>query len=271
MFLALKNALASLANFFTQFWGQAPAIEHDRDWYLNSWGLITRDVDPLCIHRDKTNCPWADPIYSAEVLGEAFLHLPACTPFKKVFFWRTEQRFINDTITKYETVMRIKTIYYVIDGDPDIYTSTSGAELTWRCQGDPWATLYATLSHTDAVERGGRKPSDISGGIDCQSSIKFDDIDTYSYPLLVGPSLLVATWHGSSNLIIPDPKRHRSRSASKVRTGLLIPKAPFQRLVREVVQTHKLQQVLRFQSTALQVLQEAAETTSKNLDFTGAQ
>ncbi|KAJ7891613.1 hypothetical protein B0H14DRAFT_2560673 [Mycena olivaceomarginata] len=84
MFLALKNALVSLANFFTQFWCQAPAIEHDRDWYLNSWGLITRDVDRLRIHRDEAERPWADPIYSAETLGEAFLYLFACTPLQEV-------------------------------------------------------------------------------------------------------------------------------------------------------------------------------------------
>jgi hypothetical protein len=58
------------------------------------------------------------------MLGEAFLYLPACTHFKKVFFWRTEQKIVNGTVTKYETVTHIKTIYYVIDGDPDIYTST---------------------------------------------------------------------------------------------------------------------------------------------------
>ncbi|KAJ7823223.1 hypothetical protein B0H14DRAFT_3470202 [Mycena olivaceomarginata] len=157
MFLALQNTLASLANAFTRFWGQAPAIENDdRNWYLNSWGLISRDVDRLRIHRDEeAERPWADPIHCAETLAEAFLYLPACTPFKNAFLWRTEQKFVRDKIIKYETATRIKTIYYVIDGDPDIYTSTGGAELAWRRQGDPWATIYATLSHTDAVERAG--------------------------------------------------------------------------------------------------------------------
>jgi hypothetical protein len=32
---------------------------------------------------------------------------------------------------------------------------SGGAELAWRHQGDRWATIYATLSHTDAVERAG--------------------------------------------------------------------------------------------------------------------
>ncbi|KAJ7833642.1 hypothetical protein B0H14DRAFT_2591396 [Mycena olivaceomarginata] len=153
MFLALTNALTSLANSFTKFWGQAPAIEDDdRNWYLNSWDPFR---DRLRIHRDEADCLWADPIYHAETLGEAFLYLPACTHFKKVFSWRTEQKIVNDTVTKYETVTRIKMIYYVIDGDPDIYTSTSGATLAWRRQDDRWATIYATLSHTDAVERAG--------------------------------------------------------------------------------------------------------------------
>lgn len=52
------------------------------------------------------------------------MYLPACTPFKNAFLWRTEQKFVRDKIIKYETATRIKTIYYVIDGDPDIYTST---------------------------------------------------------------------------------------------------------------------------------------------------
>jgi histone H3 len=57
-----------------------------------------------------------------------------------------------------------------------------------------------------------------------------------------------------SRPVRPDSKRHRSCSASEVRkdqktTGLLIPKAPFQRLVREVAHMYKLHQV-RFHHAA---------------------
>ncbi|KAJ7343940.1 histone 3 [Mycena albidolilacea] len=62
----------------------------------------------------------------------------------------------------------------------------------------------------------------------------------------------------------PNPQRHRSRSASEVRNDqktmdLLIPKVPFQRLVREVAHMYKLHQDLRFQSAAFLALQEATE------------
>jgi hypothetical protein len=75
-------------------------------------------------HRDEPERPWADPIYCAETLSEAFLYLPTCEYFKSVFMGRTEQKLVNKRIVQYKTATRIKPIYYVIDGDPEIYTST---------------------------------------------------------------------------------------------------------------------------------------------------
>jgi hypothetical protein len=75
-------------------------------------------------HRDEPERPWADPIYCAETLSEAFLYLPTCEYFKSAFMWRTEQKLVNERIVQYKTATRIKPIYYVIDGEQEIYTST---------------------------------------------------------------------------------------------------------------------------------------------------
>ncbi|KAJ7858244.1 hypothetical protein B0H14DRAFT_3447372 [Mycena olivaceomarginata] len=157
MLVALKNIIYSLATMFAGLWRRGERVEvveeHDHEWYVNDWGLITREIDRIRSHRDEPERPWADPIYCAEMLSKAFLYLPTCEYFKSVFLWRTEQKLVNERIVQYKTAKRIKPIYYVIDRDPKIYTSTCGAELAWRRVGNQWGAIYATLSHADAVER----------------------------------------------------------------------------------------------------------------------
>ncbi|KAJ7301762.1 hypothetical protein DFH08DRAFT_978446 [Mycena albidolilacea] len=149
MLVALKNIIYSLATTFAGLWRRGERVgervevveEHDHE------------CEHIRSHRDKPERPWADPIYCAEMLSEAFLYLPTCEYFKSVFMWRTEQKLVNERIVQYKTATHIKPIYYVIDRDPEIYTSTCGAELAWHRVGNQWGAIYATLSHADAVER----------------------------------------------------------------------------------------------------------------------
>ncbi|KAJ7219721.1 hypothetical protein B0H12DRAFT_1078577 [Mycena haematopus] len=99
-------------------------------WYLSAWGLFTRDRDRVLDHRDDSGVDVDDPIFFARTFAEALVYLPRCDWFETAF------RPLPDDKPGYEPT---KHLFWVTDGQPEIFETGEEAERAWIAQGDPWA------------------------------------------------------------------------------------------------------------------------------------
>ncbi|KAJ7865156.1 hypothetical protein B0H14DRAFT_2574057 [Mycena olivaceomarginata] len=121
-------------------------------WYINSWGLITRDrttVTGCCSCKKYTEDPWAvEPIYFAATFDDALKYLPLCEGFQ-------------DTFSRDEAgrLFKTKPLYYTVDNDGEIYYSSEAAEAACEQQPD-YGVICVLTSETDAHARRDGWPDD---------------------------------------------------------------------------------------------------------------
>ncbi|KAJ7812740.1 hypothetical protein B0H14DRAFT_2605587 [Mycena olivaceomarginata] len=124
----------------------------DPGWYINSWGLITRDhkcSDSLLFLQKYTDDPWAfEPIYFVATFDDALKYLPICEGFQDVFSWDEAGRYF-----------RTKSLYYTVDNDSEIYHSSEAAEAACERQPDHGVICVLT-SETDVQARRDGWPDD---------------------------------------------------------------------------------------------------------------
>ncbi|KAJ7787122.1 hypothetical protein B0H14DRAFT_3462268 [Mycena olivaceomarginata] len=118
-------------------------------WYINSWGLITRDRDWLLFLQKHIDQPWAiEPIYFAATFNDALKYLPICEGFQ-------------DTFSRDEAgrCFKTKPLYYTVDNDGEIYYTSEAAEAACERQPDHGVICVLT-SETDAQARRDGWPDD---------------------------------------------------------------------------------------------------------------
>ncbi|KAJ7222733.1 hypothetical protein B0H12DRAFT_1078235 [Mycena haematopus] len=132
---ATATALTSLADFDDSGSGDK--------WFLTAWGLFTRDFDCALDYHDESGVTVDDPIY-ARTFRDALVFLPRCDWFLDAF------RRIPGNKSGFEATRRI---YWVTDGQSEIFDTSAQAEDAWIAQGDPWASIFATLYFEEALAR----------------------------------------------------------------------------------------------------------------------
>ncbi|KAF7358608.1 hypothetical protein MSAN_01199500 [Mycena sanguinolenta] len=122
----------------------------DKDWYVSSSGLLTRDPttrsvwlwDPVC---DQSENEWdVDPIYFAPTFEYAIKYLPLCKGF--------ETAFERDEMGQFK---QVRSLYYVVDGISKVFIHDQLAREAWHEYGDPYGRIRATTNRDDAELRAG--------------------------------------------------------------------------------------------------------------------
>ncbi|KAF8137741.1 hypothetical protein K438DRAFT_1786388 [Mycena galopus ATCC 62051] len=111
------------------------------DWYITSWGLISRNGKLLSHLREPSHNPSDDPVYYAHNFQEAIDYLPLCRGFEQGFTRNNGRLYPNTPI------------YYAVDGDSVIYNNRFAAERAWMKQGNSLANVFATMSPFTALDR----------------------------------------------------------------------------------------------------------------------
>ncbi|KAJ7226460.1 hypothetical protein B0H12DRAFT_1077760 [Mycena haematopus] len=115
------------------------------DWFLTAWGLFIRDKTRVVDHRDDTGVTVDDPIFFARTFREAVVYLPRCDYFEEVFTLKEGG--------KKKEYVQTQILYWVVDGQPEIFSTAEEAELAWIVQGDPWSGIFVTDDRCSAVMR----------------------------------------------------------------------------------------------------------------------
>ncbi|KAF8161972.1 hypothetical protein K438DRAFT_1985492 [Mycena galopus ATCC 62051] len=110
------------------------------NWYITSWGLISRDGKLLSDLREPSHDASDDPVYFAPTFQEVLEYLPLCSGFDGIF------------VRKMGRLYAQAPIYYAIDGDRVIYSNRFAAESAWLQQQDCFANVLATMSPTRALD-----------------------------------------------------------------------------------------------------------------------
>ncbi|KAF8187276.1 hypothetical protein K438DRAFT_1964869 [Mycena galopus ATCC 62051] len=110
------------------------------NWYMTSWGLISRDGKLLSDLREPSHDASDDPVYFAPTFQEVLEYLPLCSGFDDVFVRNMGRLYAQAPI------------YYAIDGDRVIYSNRFAAESAWLQQQDRFANVLATMSPTRALD-----------------------------------------------------------------------------------------------------------------------
>ncbi|KAF8214557.1 hypothetical protein K438DRAFT_1749660 [Mycena galopus ATCC 62051] len=151
IFLALLNRLFPLFPHHAMFPRSHAApvntnTEHededttDQNWYITSWGLISRNGELLSHLREPLHDASDDPVYFAPMFQEILDYLPLCSGFEGVF--------VHDLSRLYPQ----RPIYFAVDGDHIIYGDRFAAERAWLRQPDKFANVLATLSPSAALD-----------------------------------------------------------------------------------------------------------------------
>ncbi|KAF8128082.1 hypothetical protein K438DRAFT_1789659 [Mycena galopus ATCC 62051] len=133
------HAFISVANI-------SPAnTNHDEEcpypnWYITSWGLISRNGKMLSNLREPSHDVSDDPVYFAPTFQEVIEYLPLCSGFEGVF------------VRNMGRLYPARDIYYAIDGDRVIYRNRFAAERVWLRQPDKFANILATMSPSTALD-----------------------------------------------------------------------------------------------------------------------
>ncbi|KAJ7246864.1 hypothetical protein B0H12DRAFT_1235364 [Mycena haematopus] len=115
------------------------------DWFLTAWGLFIRDKTRVVDHRDDTGVTVDDPIFFARTFREAVVYLPRCDYFEEAFTLKEGG--------KKKEYVQTQILYWVVDGQPEIFSTAEEAELAWIVQGDPWSGIFVTDDRCSAVMR----------------------------------------------------------------------------------------------------------------------
>ncbi|KAJ7830493.1 hypothetical protein B0H14DRAFT_3464739 [Mycena olivaceomarginata] len=151
MLRLLDSILAHLPRLFSttpSVPAPLPAPE-DQSWYVNVWGIISRDrtqlfKDRVCKVRGalttgKTSVsacetPAQHPIYWAPTFDDAVQYLPRCRGFETAFGFGSED----------------PELFFVVDWDPHVYYDSYAAENAWQHQGEKRSAVFVTMSWNDA-------------------------------------------------------------------------------------------------------------------------
>ncbi|KAF8137747.1 hypothetical protein K438DRAFT_1996775 [Mycena galopus ATCC 62051] len=110
------------------------------NWYITSWGLISRDGKLLAHLREPSHDASDDPVYFAPTFQEVLDYLPLCNGFDGVFVREMGRLYARAPI------------YYAIDGDRVIYSNRFTAESAWLRRRDRFANVLATISPARALD-----------------------------------------------------------------------------------------------------------------------